>query len=107
MLLAIIYLAVQVVAGTSKPFILNCQEVIQMRKLFRKPKPTRPVSEQYMFGGILAVKSSTVSNSCINDVEVETKTDHIFYANGNIISKSYRNNRLCAISFSKANNTGA
>lgn len=75
-----------------------------MPKLFKTFKPTSHVSEQSMFGGIVAIKSNTVPNSFINDVEVETKIEHIFYANGNIISKSYRNSRLCAVSLSKTQN---
>jgi hypothetical protein len=52
---------------------------------------------------IVAIKSQFIKGSCINDKEVETRTDYIFYSNGNILLKSYRNNRLYSVSMMKYN----
>jgi hypothetical protein len=58
--------------------------------------------KSHISGTILAIKSNKVTGSFINNKEVETRTDYIFYANGKVLSKSYRNNRLCTVSLSKA-----
>lgn len=74
---------------------------MKIKKVPKTFQSSNPISEQSMFGGIIAVKSNIASDSFINNKEVEAKTDYIFYANGNVLSKSYRNNRLCAVSLSK------
>ena len=65
-----------------------------MKKTIKPAKPS-------ISGDIVTTESKIVRGSLINNKEVETKTDYIFYSNGNILLKSYRNNYLCSVSLIK------
>jgi len=66
------------------------------------PKPLKPAIVVTLTGDIVATKNQIVTGSLINDREVETKTEYIFYSNGKILSKSYRNNSLYSVSLKRA-----
>jgi hypothetical protein len=68
-------------------------------------KPEKARYELSVSGDIVTTKSRFVKGSFINDKEVETKTDYIFYSNGNVLLKSYRNNYLYSVSLMKDSDT--
>ena len=70
-----------------------------MRKI---SKPSKSACVVSLMGDIVATKNQIVTGSLINDIEVETKTEYIFYSNGKILSKSYRNNSLYSVSLKRA-----
>ena len=65
--------------------------------------PMKSFRESLIRGEIVETKSKTVTGSFINDKEVETKTDYIFYSDGTVLLKSYRNNCLYSVSLMKDN----
>jgi len=51
---------------------------------------------------IVDIKSDIISGFYINNKEVETRRDRFIYRNGKILTKVYRNSRLCMIEMVKA-----
>ena len=55
-----------------------------------------------VFDGIVETTSDIKGGFYINDREVETKIDRFFYSSGKVLTKVYRNNRLCMNQMAKS-----
>ena len=53
------------------------------------------------FNVIIDIKSDIIPGCYINNKEVETRRDRFIYRNGKILTKVYRNNRLCMIQMAR------
>jgi hypothetical protein len=61
----------------------------------KNQKSVNPVKR--VFGEIAKLKSDVKHGFYINDKEVETKVEHVLYDNGKVLTKVYRNSRLCMV----------
>ncbi|MCL2816373.1 MAG: hypothetical protein FWD23_17400 [Oscillospiraceae bacterium] len=60
-------------------------------------KKSAPTASKAESNDIVEIKSDIIPGLYINDREVETRRDRFFYKNGKVLTKVYRNERLCMI----------
>ena len=53
---------------------------------------------------LLAVESDKIAGYFVNAKEIEMRVDRYIYKNGSILSKVFRNNRLCMVNMVKSKN---